>query len=135
MTMLFLKYSWSLRMAVRVSYIAKFGFASKIDLKHVSFAYTKKLSTPGPKSWPWWSRRSPRPLRLPWTPPKPKKSDFPWKIWSLSCLLSRYYKNWGCVYFFLMTKCSCFLEMTSKLYKNPKFRFCLKNWPISTCLG
>ena len=33
----------------------------------------------------------------------------------------------------LMTKCSCIVEMTSKLSKNPKFRFYLKNWPINMC--
>ena len=35
---------------------------------------------------------------------------------------------------FLMTKCSCLLEMTSKVSKNPKFGFCLKNWPINMCV-
>ena len=37
MTMLFSKYSWSLRMALRVSKIAKFGVALKIDLKNTYY--------------------------------------------------------------------------------------------------
>ena len=35
---------------------------------------------------------------------------------------------------FLMTKCSCLLEMTSNLFKNPKVGFYLKNWPINMCV-
>ena len=45
MTMLFCKYTWSLRMAVNVSKIVKFGFALKNWPKSMYHMYTKTINS------------------------------------------------------------------------------------------
>ena len=130
--MLFSKYTWSLRMTASVSKMSKFGFALKIGIKtciicidqvhdhvdlDVHLDHQDSLEHPQ----------------------NHKVRIFHEKLGYLPCIVPvllelRVSYILLVIMGFLMTKCSCLLKKTSKLSKNPKFGFCLKNWPINMCI-
>ena len=81
-----------------------------------------------------------RNLKMALNAPETTKFGFPMENWANNMCIVPVLLELRISYFllaimgFLMTKCSCLLEMTSNLFKNPKVGFYLKNWPINMCV-